>query len=297
VLADVLGLYLLPGVSALLPWRVGYALLKRAARVEWFHREVTDAAWRAARQVDGEWDEVAWKTGFRLLRMVDHADSYLTILRSGGWWRSRIDVDGTWPAPTDRGHLFLTYHWGAGHWIWRLLRARGFEAAFLARRVEGRDLGATRLSHWYARFRAWALSRIGSRGAIFTGQSTGVVRDALASGTSIVGMLDLPASARQRTVRVQLLGRAADLPAGLVHIAVDAGCAVTVFSAGLDLATGRRRLHLELAPPGCGVAEIMNLYASHLDTCLRARPEFWQLWCVAPALFAPHADAEARQAL
>ena len=283
-LGDAVLLFLLPCSVALLPWSIGFRVLRRLARVPRLWRNAVEPAWESAKRYSPPTDEVAWKFEQRLLRLVDNTDSYLTLLRGERWWKNRVDVSGEWPAPGAR--VFLTYHWGAGHWIWRFLRANGFDAGFLARRAEGRSLGMGRLSHAYAAFRGWALRRIGSRGPVFVGGGKTALRDGLEAGASIVGMLDLPAGPQQRAVMLPLFDHIARLPVGLAQLAIDANSPITLFSAGLDSNSGRRTLRIESLPATVTLEEAMRRYAAHLDARLRECPAFWQIWRDAPAMFA-----------
>ena len=284
LLADGVMLYALPAAIALLPWPLGFRLLRRLARIESLYPLAVEPAWQAARQYLPDLDEREFKSRFRLLRLVDQVDTYLTLLRSTRWWKRQIDAHGGWPAAT-AGRVFLTFHWGAGHWIWRGMHAHGFGAYFLARRAAGRALGITRLSHWYGSFRAWAIVRIGSRGPWFAGGSKERLRDELRRGASVVGMLDLCAAAGQRSIDLPLLDRRVRFPCGLAELAVQTGVPVTLFSAGLDPDSGRRQLWMENLPAGIAVEEVMARYAAHLQQRLRDAPQFWQVWREAPAIF------------
>lgn len=290
--ADLLFLFVLPGLIALLPWPVGFALLKRCARIDLLYRSSVAPAWAGARRYLPQADEQAWKRRHRLLRLVEQVDSYLTLLRSGRWWRARIVSEGQWPPP-DAPALLLTFHWGAGHWVWSQLRAHGIDAHFLARRAAPGDLGVGRFSVLYGRFRAWALRRIGSAGPLFLGGSTARIEAAFAQGRSVVGMLDLPPRNTRSSSCQQVLGRELRLPSGLAELAGRAGVPVAIFSCGLDPDTGGRTLRIETLPSGSSTGEIMARYAAHLDRRLREQPAYWHLWSAAAEMFV---DSAARPA-
>lgn len=283
-LADLCGLFVLPFVAAALPWRLGYGLLGLLARRLATFRPEADAAWRVAHDYLPGADEHEWKRRYRLLRWVERADTYLTMIRSEAWWRRRIDVDGAWPAQ-GRACLLLTFHWGAGHWVWKCLRAHGLPAYFLARRPVVGDLGISRVALWYGALRAWGLSRIGGLGPLYTGGSSARIRAALAAGENVVGMLDLPAAAAQAPQAVDLLGCRARLPSRLVALANAEAAQVVVFSCGFDFASGRRRLGVEALPAELGEAAAVQRYADHLSARLREAPECWLMWHEAPAIF------------
>lgn len=290
---DALCLYLIPLTAALLPWRWGFAWLKRLSRVEFLYRDSVASLWSGAAPYFAGADAREWQRRARLLLLVEHTDTWLTLLRSDRWWRRHVRVDGAFPS-ADRADLLLTYHWGTGNWIWRVLRAHGIGAFFLARRPHGRSLGMTRLSHWYGRLRGWSLRRIGSDGVIFTGDSADAIRQALAANASIVGMLDLGVREGQRALAGRLLGRPVRLPFGLVRIARELGAAVTLFSVGLDWHSGSRDLRIEIVP-AADVDATMDAYIRHLDARLRRAPEAWQMWHEAHAIFVPQSPQPAMQ--
>lgn len=289
--ADALMLFIVPCLVALLPWRLGFAVLKRLARSERLYRLSVEPAWNAARAHCPGADEREWKYRFRLLRLVDHVDVYLTLLRGVCWRKRHVVENGQWPAPG--ACVLLTFHWGAGGWIWPRLRELGFNAHFIARRASGRALGMTRLSHRFGIFRAWALRRSGSAAPIFTGASANEVTQALRSGRSIVGMLDLPARLEQQAMTVQLLGRRANLPTGMARIAVAAGTPIALISCGLDPNNGQRDIRVETLAPGQTPEQVMQRYATHLDMRLHEIPAYWQIWREAPGLFFDTPDDQA----
>ena len=280
---DMFALYLLPGFVALLPWPLGFALLKRIARSERLYRDAVEPAWQAACALDPGSDAKEWKYRFRLLRLVDHADVYLTLLRGRGWRRRHVSQSGTWPTPG--ACVFLTYHWGAGNWIWALLREHGFAAHFVMQRPQGQSHGLTRLSHAFGYFRAWALQRLSGACVLFIGGSSGEVTAALRAGSSIVGMLDLPRRPDQRGERLRLLDKEVRFPVGLARLGIEANAAIAIFSFGLDFASGQRDLRIETLSAGLPLIEVMQRYATHLDSRLRAAPAAWQIWREAPAMF------------
>lgn len=282
-LADLSMLFVLPALVALLPWRYGFALLKRCARSTRLYALSVEPAWQAARVFLPDADETEWKFRFRLLRLVDHVDVYLCLLRGARWGRRWIVQHGAWPSPGAR--VWLTYHWGAGWWIWPLLREQGIATHFLARAPQGRSVGLTRVSHVFARFREWAMRRAGGAGALFTGGSSEKIRAALTAGDGVMGMLDLPAMAEQRTLTLPLLDRTARFPYGLVRLAAQLDVPVSLVSFGLDFANGQRDVRIENLPAGTSAEQLMQHYAAHLDTRLHAAPEAWQIWREASLLF------------
>ncbi|MEO7432548.1 MAG: hypothetical protein ABIR62_11050 [Dokdonella sp.] len=282
--ADTLGLIVMPALLALLPWAITFRLLRHLAVRTTSFRSEADAAWTVAREHVSHPAESAWKSNYRLTRWIERVDTYLALTRSTSWWNRHVDVSGSWPEP-GRPFLFLTYHWGAGYWVFKLLKKQGFEAFFVARRPQVADLGASRIALWYGRLRGWILSRIGSLGPLYTGGSIELVREVFASGGCMVGMLDLPARNPQAAIRVTLLGEPVMLPAGLVDLAMRAQASVALFSCGFDPRNGRRQLSIKCIESPSGVEEVLTQYSRHLDERLRTAPECWMMWHEARAMF------------
>lgn len=283
VAADALMLYLLPAFIAVLPWRWGFACLKRIARSERLYRLAVDPSWDVARAVTPPDQEREWKYRFRLLRLVDHVDVYLTLLRGARWRQRHIVHSGSWPAPG--ACVFLTCHWGSGGFIWAYLREHGFRAHFLMRRPQGRSHGLTRLSHWFTHWRVHdAMRRSGGLGALYVGGSGTEISAALRDGRSVVGMLDLPARTEQQSVVVHTSLGALRFPVGLVGLAKTQRVPIALFRFGLNFDSGQRTLHVETLGDDLSAEQVMRRYAQLLDECLSISHEAWHLWRDLPAM-------------
>ncbi|MGH8171504.1 MAG: hypothetical protein ACREPX_00060 [Rhodanobacteraceae bacterium] len=282
--ADVLGLFIGPAVVACLPWPAAFAVLKLLARRGIGFSNEADAAWNIAQPHLRDADMREWKMRARLMKWVERVDTYLTLMHGSQWWKRHVDVVGEFP-PGAAPYLLLTYHWGAGNWVWKLLREHAIPAYFLARRPEALDFGTSRVALWYGRLRVWGLSRIGSLGPLYTGDSSRQIKETWTRGESVVGMLDLPARGEQKTERVPLLDGQVRLPSGLVRLAETSGTRVVLLSCGLDFDTGRRRLRIETLAEGLDVAGVLTRYAGHLDARLHDAPEAWHMWHEADLIF------------
>lgn len=281
--ADAFNLFLLPCLLALLPWRLTFALLRRMAGVRAWQGAEVARAWSVARTHLPDLDEADFCQRLRLLQLVERVDTWLSLLRSARWWRNQVDVVGVWP-DHQQGCVLLTFHWGAGFWVWRTLLDHGVHAHFLAKRPEVEDLGSSPIALRYAAWRVRVLQRIGCAGVLLSGGSTPHILTALAEGRSVVGMLDLPATGDQRRVRRTLLDGEVVLPSGLAHLAVAAAAPVLLMSCALDMATGRRQLRMESLPAGLDAEAIMSRYVAHLQQRLYEEPAHWQLWSAAGAM-------------
>lgn len=285
MLSDALFLYLLPLLVGLLPWRIGFALLKRVARMPLVFADVVTAAWSQAERTLPALDRQHFSQRYRLLLLVDRCDSLLCLMRSARWWQDQVDVQGD-PLDSLEPGLLLNSHWGSGNWIWRLLAARDMPAYFVARRAEVGDVGRGWLSRGYLAWRRWAVQRMGCAGVIFTGGSSAQVLDTFQRGQSVLGMLDLPARPGQASAEASLLGRKVYFPTGLASLATRARVSSAIVSCGLDMDSGRRRLHLEFLPADLKADEIVRRYTAHLQRRIETEPAQWQAWPQASVYFA-----------
>lgn len=258
--------------------------MKRLSQDARLYRAAVDASWQAARQFMPLLDEATFRQRFRLLRLTDHVDSYLTLLRSARWWQRQVDVEGDWPKPAEP-YLVLSIHWGAGSWIWKLLRERGISTHVLARKASHADMGSSRIALWYARFRAWAALRIGCAGLIYLGGSAAHMHAAFDAGENVLAMIDLPADPERAAFEKPCHEWTMRFPRGLVDMALASGVGVVLFSGGLDADSGRRNLRIEVLPRELDADAIATRYAAHFSRRLTEQPGYWQLWQVAPALF------------
>jgi len=292
---DLLHLFLVPILIALLPWKLAFRLLKRMARQGYADGPGVERAWQAARPHLPKQDGEDWKSRFRLLQLVERVDTWLVLLRPARWWSRQIDQTGTWPAHAGP-FVLLTFHWGGGQWIWRQLHQAGIPAHFLARRPQAADLGAGRLAIWFARVREFGIFRQGGCAVIFTGGSSARIHEALQHRRSVVGMLDLPATTTQTILRRPLLDGEVAIPFGLLRVAAAANAKVLMFSCSLDVDSGRRRLQILDVPAHADVPALASAYVEHLDRCLRSESAFWQVWSSAPMMFVQNrADADAEE--
>lgn len=282
--ADLINLFIVPIFIALLPWRIGFRLLKILARHDRSHRAAIEQAWQVAKAHCPGQDARDWMWRFRLLRLLERVDTWLVLLRPSRWWTNRIDLTGEWP--TQGGpFVLLTYHWGGGQWIWSQFHQQGIHAHFIAKRAQAIDLGAGRVALWYAKFRERGIRQPGNREIIYTGGSSGQIREALRSGRSVAGMMDVPTAAHQATLLSPLLDGVIRFPVGLVRLAHELNAQVVIFSCAFDIRSGRRSLNLVPMPPGNPVEMTASAYIRHLDSCLRAESAFWQIWPAAPLMF------------
>ncbi len=284
--ADLITLFVIPILIALMPWKIGFRVLRKLARHERSHKVHVEEAWQMARKHFPDEIEDDWKWRFRLLRLIDRVDAWLVLLRPRGWWSKQIVQTGEFPKP-DGPHAFLSYHWGGGHWIWSQLARYGFPTHLISRRAEAADLGAGRLALTLGRARLYGIRRLGGREVIFLGGASGPVRKALAAGHNLLGMQDMPPAPWDATLRRPLLDGEVAYPFGLARLALEANATIVLLSFAFDLDTGKRTLNVTTLPRGIDIETLATRYVAHLDECLRSESAFWQTWTLTAQMFVP----------
>jgi hypothetical protein len=268
-----LEIFLLPSLAAILPWPLCFRVFRRIADRGELYPEVEYLA-RGAHSVEPITDLPAWRRACRLLRLFSFADLYLSMFRGERWMKRYVDVDGHWP---EGAFLAVTFHWGAGMWALRHLRASGKRTAFLSLRFDRGTFHHALLRYWYALLRSRETRRAGGAPVIYTGGSSEQIRQALRQNTCVAALLDVPPRDGRSWLPVELFGRPARLPRGLVRLASEERIPVVSFAMNLDRQTGRLKLRIR---PLCSGSEreLMDELSREFRALLAEDPPAWHGW-------------------
>lgn len=284
-LRDLLELVLLPGLAALLPWGLCFALFKRMARWPWLYREATESALREAKLRGwGGDDERHWLWERKLFTLVDHADHYLGLFRTDRWMQKHMDVRGAWPQA--HGALLLaTFHWGAGYWGLRHAAARGLRphalvASLNALAYEGRTV----LTH-YARARNRNVQNTLKAALIDTKRGLRTLVKAVRNHEPLLAVLDVPADDNSAAFITRILGMEAAFAQGVLRLAVEHQLPTVVYITGLDVNTGRRLLVIEPSVDPKDVATFGGYAFGYVDKLILSDAPAWHFWHIAPRIF------------
>jgi hypothetical protein len=281
---DLLELVLVPGLAAVLPWRLCFAAFRLLSRWRFLYREACDAALEQAQARGHVRDAAAWQRTRRLVTLVDHADYYLAVTRTDRYLRRHLVKHGEWPAPGAAAVLF-TFHWGAGMWGLRHIAARGLQAHALVAAHRPELFPGRRVRYWYYGRRNLAVARALGCPPLDVSRSMRPVIKALRGDGQIVAAVDVPSDQVAASESIDFIGRRARVPRGLLRLAVDAGVPVTVFLTGIRLRDGKRTLRIhQLGRYGDLETLIADVFAL-LERAIESEPAAWQFWEVAPRFF------------
>lgn len=286
---DLLELFALPGIAALLPWRASFALYKQVAKAPGLYKSSIDAAAPWVKQSFPELDDKLWRYQRRLMNLVDHADWVLSKTRSEHWIQKHVKAEGQWPD----GHtpqLICTFHWGAGMWTLPAMRKSGLQVNALAASLDPRHFVGRPLLHIYARYRTAQVVKALGRPTIDVSASMRPVLKALQRQESLLGVIDVPSDNFESSMQVDLFGHKAYVPLGLLRLAVEKQLPVTLFMAGLNLETGQRQWMIH----NLGIFEDLQVLTStaflYLEQGITATPSAWHLWSEMPRFIQKQQD-------
>ena len=284
-LRDALELVLIPGLAAVLPWSLCFAVFKRLARLHWLYGEACEAALQQARSRGwaGE-DEAHWLWVRRLVTLVDHADHYLGLWRSDAWMQKHMQVTGHWPVP-DQTVLLVTFHWGAGYWGLRHAAAHGLHPHALVASLGSQAYQGRTVLSWYARSRnANVAASLGAETIDIAQQLKSVLR-AIRGQQALLGVMDVPADEAKASLAVDILGMKARVPRGLLRLAVDQAVPVVLYVTGLNTLTGGRFLRIKPLGISHCVEVLAEQVLSELEGLIAQEAPAWHFWGIADRFF------------
>ncbi len=280
---DLLELWLLPGLAAVLPWPWCFALFRRLARWEWLYRQSVDEAAREA-SARGWLDDAqaeAWMTQRRLVTLIDHADFFVSLVRSKRWMSRHVRVDGAWPA-TGQAAILCTFHWGAGTWALRHARLAGMRARMMVAGLDSPAYAGRPVMFAYAWRRVAMIARELGAPTLDTSASLRTLVKTLDAGDQVMAVVDVPADEVDASCTIQLLGQSARMPRGLLRLAVQRRLPVVVFLCGIDLDSGQRWISIDTLPQYSSADGLAADVFARLDEAIRTHPTLWHFWSQAP---------------
>ncbi len=244
-LIDLIELFLLPALAAVLPWPFCFRIFKSVAILDCFYRADVRRALGQAMSIAKITDTNAWASAYRLTKLVDHADLYLSLFRTRRWLDRYVTVTGPgWPkdgAP----FLAVTFHWGAGMWSLRHLDTTDRHISGLMKGFDISEFSGRFVRYCYVKLRSYAISRAGVRNIIFLDKSSYFrLKKAIRPGSCLVALFDVPTMRQRNIINVQLFGHNIRLPRGLVHLAAKEGVRIITYSVSIDRETGFRKINI-----------------------------------------------------
>jgi phosphatidylinositol dimannoside acyltransferase len=279
-LEDLFALFLIPALIALLPWSIGFRVVKILASTDWLmRRESASAAYASCIRWLPDNDAGAWQLAWRIQRWVDRVDIFLFLLRRDSFLRRHVQMNNAWPAAKGAiGRLFVTFHWGTGVWALRSACVSGHPNAFLSIAFDEVTDKRYPVASLYSRLRMYLTAKAGGQPVIYTGGSVSRIMQTLRESNNVVALVDLVAGEGKASIPINLFGRPAALPRGVIRLAVEHQIPSMVFLCYTDPKTGKRNLSLTPSSIFSSESAMANFLASELEGALRMCPWAWSFW-------------------
>jgi phosphatidylinositol dimannoside acyltransferase len=275
----LLELVLLPGLAALLPWRLCFLCFRALSRLPFLYRARCEGSLAVAQTLGFVDEPGRWLRRYRLVTLVDHADLYLSRFRSDSWRRRHLRCDGQWPG-AGRAFLGCTFHWGAGMWALRDLARSGVRAHALVGAIAA---GQFRDQTVVGRY---SLARVAEVGRALGVPPVDVDRDlrkilaAIAGNEALLAAVDVPPDQVATSLPVEFLGQQIRVPNGIFRLAARRRLPVVFYLTGLDFSTGERFLVVTDAVVSSDADQLVRLAYETLEGWVRKQPECWHFWFV-----------------
>ncbi|MEO8672810.1 MAG: hypothetical protein ABI411_15940 [Tahibacter sp.] len=289
--ADAWQFFLVPGIAALLPWRMGYRWLRWCSRRA---GSAFDESARAAAAVAPQFlpivDIEAFAARMRLVWLIDATDLFLSLLhRSRGWRPQQVERVGEWPAQGP--FIAAGFHHGNGHWVFKTLAEAGHDSMLVSARWSRADYPGLPLRYAYGRLRGNDVERLSACPIAYRPGAKAQLAEALREGNVVVGVIDMPPRLAPRGQQpVRLLNQTVSFPVGLLELARAANAPIVPYWMEYDFDTGMRRSVIG-KPLEASAPETLQALAELLDQAIRRTPEAWFFWPEWPQWIADAAGA------
>lgn len=281
---DLLECVLIPGLAAILPWRLAFRLYRRIAATGALYDQAAERAHAEASRLGWAGQRADWLLRRRLTTLIDHADHYLTRTRGAGWLTRHVDQQGEWPQAGTPA-LCLTFHWGAGMWGLRSAAASGVTGHMLIASPDARHFRGHAILHRYILARIRSIELALGRSCIDVTTDIRQVPRALKAGDAIFAVIDVPPDQVSASAPVRVLGLPARLPTPLLRMAVERRIPVWVYLTGYQLETGRRFVRIQALGVPASLDELVDQITRELDQAIRDDAPMWHFWGEAERFF------------
>jgi drug/metabolite transporter (DMT)-like permease len=221
----------------------------------------------------------------RLIRVIDFADMWLSLLRSDRWVRRFVKVND---AERVRGEaaLILIFHFGGGWWMSRYFRLLGERISIVMFRGAPGPSWAERYMHRFGILRLQWIEKICRSPLIVTddGGAGRKVADTWKSGAHVYIASDMPPVLVRDSIAVPFFEREGYFPVKPLELAAKHGVPVYAMISAWDRETLTPTIEFRRLQGDTPEARLAHMVSLH-ETIIRARPGAWHLWGEWPLFF------------
>lgn len=276
-LNDLVGYFLLPLVSVLIPAAFSRRLLSAASGWAWLFAHDAELSCRSASKHVEIKDQEAWKTRWKQVELLDVRDLYMML-----FGRSK-SVLGEIECPSGlemaRNHVLVGMHWGPAISILKLLAKSGMEPAFPFRPPDRQLLRSRPFYFLSSRLAATYLRRTLGERAVPIGGAGKVLRGLLNVPGSICILMDAPHMMGRQASWRPVLGSKARFNAGFPTMLAETGKEYVMYAMNL-CSDGSVKKRLEMVGPfkTRDTEDFLDRFAPFLEQHLGQDSPQWRIW-------------------
>ncbi len=287
-LSELLGV---PLLACLMPWAWFYRLARQLSRLPMLYRQETDRAVAAAAATKLFPTDEIWRRHYRLNKLIDGADPWLSRARGDRWLDRYVDVEGSWPSAP---FAAVGLHWGTGIWALHHMRRQVGDVSMVLRPFAEWGGAFSAPMRLYLQRYEREIARAG--GAPITPTGAGLtrrIRTNFDQGRNLLVLLDVPKGVNRDPIAIDFLGQPTYFASGAINIVLEQGRPLVPYAIGVDFATGRRRLKIHQAIAEVDTKQAMQQLAGFFDPIVRQQPPAWHFWPLHPQFLNPDFSASA----
>ncbi len=283
-LSDLFAYVLLPGFAVGVPAVFSRWVLNKVSHWRWLMAEPAGAAYRGARSYVRITDEVAWKSRWKQMELLDVRDLYMMMCG-----RSRVvlaEIECSAPLEIAKDRVMIGMHWGPSISILKLLQTAGLNPALPYRPPERLLLRQRPFFYLFSLIATRYMTKTMRERAIPIGGAGTRLRATLDQPGSVFVVMDAPPMEGRPTLSSKALGRSACFNAGFPEILAAQGKEYAFYA--MNLCTDdslRKKLELKGPYRSDSAEAFLSKYARHLEQHLLADSAQWRIWHVAGQLF------------
>ena len=277
-LRDLLSLWLVPGLAAVLPWRWCLRLYWRLAASPLLMREEV-AGSRGGREMLGlpRHDE-QFDRRFRFGFLLEHADVFRALGRGWRGLAATMPLQGSMAADRNGGLCYF-FNFNQGLPALATLRAAGFQVHLVYRSLESRPPGVGLARYAYMRLRLHMVAVVCGNRGIGTGGARERIAQTIAAGGLVCVAADTPPRPNTGLVSVRFPGeRQAWWRSGILKLALQTEGPRRCFDVRLDWNTRQRALELIDLPDSQDLGALVGILNDRFLSALERQPELWFYW-------------------
>lgn len=274
-LLEYLEYFIIPSLAVILPWWLAMRWFRLVSYVPWLYQETTQHCLAGAKYLDlvDVQDESNWVRACKISQMVDYADIFLLMTRSGHYWQKYVDENISQQLLSQQ--MIFTPHYGAGMWIYQYLLSRQHRAAMLVNLPDKRLLARNLIG----RLRLYVLGRLGAD-IVSPDQMLRLRKVLHNKGTIIVGP-DIPVAEGVKSYQPDTPLGQLNLSARFFDLAESHQIPVLNIVFSLDVESGRRQFDAK-AYEQKTAKEYAQLFAQQAFEAIKKRSYLWRMLVAAP---------------